>query len=140
MATDGPDFIRIDPESKVPPYEQIRSAVANAAAEGEIPVGYKLPTVRALAGHLSVAVNTVARAYRELEAAGVLSSRRRHGTTVTPEAAERARPGVARGGAPVGGAGGPTLEAAARAYLEQARRLGRTLDEAVEELRRIGGE
>ena len=67
-----PESIRIDPASKVPPYEQIRAAVAGAAAKGEVPVGYKLPTVRALAERLSVAVNTVARAYRELEQAGVV--------------------------------------------------------------------
>lgn len=76
------DPIRIDPTSKVPPYEQIRSAVANAAANGDMPVGYRLPTVRALAGELSVAVNTVARAYRELEQAGVVETRGRSGTFV----------------------------------------------------------
>ncbi|MBB4932060.1 DNA-binding transcriptional regulator YhcF (GntR family) [Lipingzhangella halophila] len=77
-----PDFIRIDPASKVPPYEQIRASVANAAARGDIPVGFKLPTVRALAERLSVAVNTVARAYRELEQAGVVETRGRSGTFV----------------------------------------------------------
>ncbi|CAM4333559.1 GntR family transcriptional regulator [Nocardiopsis rhodophaea] len=77
-----PGFIELDPSSKVPPYEQIRAAVANAAANGDIPVGYKLPTVRALAGELAVAVNTVARAYRELEQAGVVETRGRSGTFV----------------------------------------------------------
>ncbi|WP_046470771.1 GntR family transcriptional regulator [Allosalinactinospora lopnorensis] len=77
-----PDFIRIDPASKVPPYEQIRASVANAAANGDVPVGFKLPTVRALAERLSVAVNTVARAYRELEQAGVVETRGRSGTFV----------------------------------------------------------
>ncbi|MBB5434455.1 GntR family transcriptional regulator [Nocardiopsis composta] len=138
--SEEPLTVEVDPRSPVPPYEQIRTRLLELVRTGALAPGTRLPPIRQLAGDLGVAPNTVARAYRELEAAGVLSSRRRHGTTVTPEAAERARPGVARGGAPVGGAGGPTLEAAARAYLEQARRLGRTLDEAVEELRRIGGE
>ncbi|GAA3741671.1 DNA-binding transcriptional regulator YhcF (GntR family) [Spinactinospora alkalitolerans] len=77
-----PDLVRIDPASKVPPYEQIRAAIAHAAAQGELPVGHKLPTVRALAEELSVAVNTAARAYRELEQAGVVETRGRSGTFV----------------------------------------------------------
>ncbi|WP_017594818.1 GntR family transcriptional regulator [Nocardiopsis potens] len=116
MATDGPDFIRIDPESKVPPYEQIRSAVANAAAEGEIPVGYKLPTVRALAGHLSVAVNTVARAYRELEQAGVLETRGRSGTFVAAGGDDQRAEAVT----------------AARAYADVVSRLGLQRKEALD--------
>src|SRR5690606_17893665 len=135
--SEEPLTVEVDPRSPVPPYEQIRTRLLELVRTGALAPGTRLPPIRQLAGDLGVAPNTVARAYRELEAAGVLSSRRRHGTTVTPEAAERARPEAAHGG---GGAGGPTLEAAARAYLERARRLGRTLDEAVEELRRIGGE
>lgn len=76
------EFVRIDPESRVAPYEQIRTAIAHAAASGELPVGSKLPTVRALAGELSVAVNTAARAYRELEQAGVVETRGRSGTFI----------------------------------------------------------
>ncbi|RCV50255.1 GntR family transcriptional regulator [Marinitenerispora sediminis] len=111
-----PDFIRIDPASKTPPYEQIRLAVANAAARGELPVGYKLPTVRALAEDLSVAVNTAARAYRELEQAGVVETRGRSGTFVA--------------------AGGDRQRAealaAARAYAEVISRLGLDRAEALE--------
>jgi DNA-binding transcriptional regulator YhcF (GntR family) len=44
-----------------------------------------LPTVRDLAGQLNMAVNTVARAYRELEAAGLLETRGRFGTFVARE-------------------------------------------------------
>ena len=44
--------------------------------------GTRLPTVRELAGKLGLAVNTVARAYRELESAGVLETRGRFGTFV----------------------------------------------------------
>lgn len=77
-----PDLLTIDADSKTPPYEQIRSAVAAGAAEGRLPVGFKLPTVRALAEELSLAVNTVARAYRELEQAGVVETRGRFGTFI----------------------------------------------------------
>lgn len=74
--------VTIDTKSKVPPYEQVRSAVAAAAADGRLAVGLKLPTVRALAQQLSIAANTVARAYRELEQAGVVETRGRFGTFI----------------------------------------------------------
>ncbi|MEY9878076.1 DNA-binding transcriptional regulator YhcF (GntR family) [Streptacidiphilus sp. MAP12-33] len=75
-------LIALDPASPVPPFEQIRAQVAAAAASGEAPVGTKLPTVRKLAEELGLAVNTVAKAYRELEAAGVVETRGRAGTVV----------------------------------------------------------
>ena len=63
-----------------PPYEQIRSQIARQVADGELPPGTKLPTVRALAATLGIAPNTVARAYRELEHSGVVShAAQRHG-------------------------------------------------------------
>jgi DNA-binding transcriptional regulator YhcF (GntR family) len=75
-------LIALDPASHVPPFEQIRAQVAAAAASGEAPVGTKLPTVRKLAEDLGLAVNTVAKAYRELEVAGVVETRGRAGTVV----------------------------------------------------------
>ncbi|SEK24527.1 GntR family transcriptional regulator [Streptacidiphilus jiangxiensis] len=75
-------LIALDPSSHVPPFEQIRAQVAAAAASGEAPVGTKLPTVRKLAEDLGLAVNTVAKAYRELETAGVVETRGRAGTVV----------------------------------------------------------
>lgn len=69
------------------PYAQIRDQVAAQAREGTLTAGTRLPAVRALAGELGVAVNTVARAYRELEAAGLVETRGRHGTVVTARAA-----------------------------------------------------
>ncbi len=50
--------------------------------DGRLPPGTRLPTVRELAGQLGLAVNTVARAYRELETAGVVETRGRFGTFV----------------------------------------------------------
>lgn len=72
----------IDPESAVPPFEQVRAQLAHRIANGTLPVGTKLPTVRALAADLSLATNTVARAYRELETAGMIETRGRAGTFV----------------------------------------------------------
>ncbi|MBL0886501.1 GntR family transcriptional regulator [Myceligenerans indicum] len=77
-------MITIDAESSVPPFEQVRTGLARRMADGTLPVGARLPTVRALAGELGIAVNTVARAYRELEAARLVETRGRAGTFVSP--------------------------------------------------------
>lgn len=79
--------IQIEPASPVPPYEQVRTQIVALAREGELPAGTRLPTVRQLAGDLGLAVNTVARTYRELEGAGLVETRGRHGTFVTHRAA-----------------------------------------------------
>ena len=78
----------IDPHAPEPPYEQIRAQVAS----GTFAAGTKLPTVRALAEQLGLAPNTVARAYRELETAGVIETRGRSGSFValSRDAAEHA--------------------------------------------------
>jgi DNA-binding transcriptional regulator YhcF (GntR family) len=65
-----------------PPYEQVRTQLAGLIARGSLSEGDRLPTVRALAADLGLAVNTVARAYKELEAEGLVTTRRRAGTVV----------------------------------------------------------
>ena len=79
--------ITIDAGSATPPYEQVRLRIAELAADGTLAAGTKLPPVRALAADLGLAANTVARAYRELEAAGLVETRGRLGTVVTGRAA-----------------------------------------------------
>ncbi len=86
-----------DPAAAEPPFEQLRSQVARRAASGDLPAGAKLPTVRALAAELGLAANTVARAYRELEADGVVVTEGRRGTFVA--ATEAASSADARGAA-----------------------------------------
>jgi len=81
-ATGHAVILRVDPASPVPPYEQIRSQVATMIATGVLPKGHRLPTIRQLAADLGLAGGTVARAYRELEQAGLIVSRGRHGTSV----------------------------------------------------------
>ena len=76
----------IDPESSVPPYEQLRIRVATQVDDGTLASGAKLPTVRGLAAELGLAVNTVAKAYRALEADGVIETRGRAGTFVASAA------------------------------------------------------
>jgi GntR family transcriptional regulator len=75
-------ILRVDTASAVPPYEQIRSQIATMIATGILPVGQRLPTIRQLAADLGLAGGTIARAYRELEQAGLIRSRGRHGTFV----------------------------------------------------------
>lgn len=78
--------IRIDPSSAVPPFEQLRTRIVDDVARGALPAGTRLPTVRRLAEQLGIAPGTVARAYRELEAAGVIETRGRNGTFVSFDA------------------------------------------------------
>ncbi len=78
--------IEVDLGAGVPPYEQIRLQVLAHVSSRRLRAGDRLPTIRALASDLGVASGTVARAYRELEAAGVVVTRRRTGTTVADAA------------------------------------------------------
>lgn len=87
--------LRIDVASSVPPFEQIRAQVSGHIAAGDLQPGDRLPTVRDLASDLGIAVGTVQRAYRELEAQGLIVSRRRHGTTVAAHDATTATPSPA---------------------------------------------
>jgi DNA-binding transcriptional regulator YhcF (GntR family) len=100
--------LRVDRDSEVPPFEQIRAGVVAAITAGDLAPGDRLPTVRGLAEELGTAPNTVAKAYRELEADGVVETRGRHGTRVAldADASHRAAFG------------------AAQAYVERATRLG----------------
>lgn len=72
----------IDHDSAVPPYEQLRLQILTGVTSGEMVVGTKLPTVRAMAGSLELAVNTVAKAYRELEKSGTIETRGRRGSFI----------------------------------------------------------
>jgi DNA-binding transcriptional regulator YhcF (GntR family) len=76
------EWVRVDPQASKPLFDQLRSQVIDGIRAGRLPPGTRLPTVRELAGQLGMAVNTVARAYRELESAGILETRGRFGTFV----------------------------------------------------------
>jgi DNA-binding transcriptional regulator YhcF (GntR family) len=108
-------MISVDPASPMPPFEQVRAQLAAAMTGGELVAGTRLPTVRRLADDLGLAVNTVARAYRELEAAGLVETRGRGGTVVTA-AGDRTR---------------ERLQAAAQRYAALAHGLAVDPDEAV---------
>lgn len=74
--------IEVDLGTGVPPYEQIRLQVLAHVSAGRLAPDDRLPTIRTLAADLGVAPGTVQRAYRELEQAGVIATRRRTGTVV----------------------------------------------------------
>lgn len=82
---------QIDPQSKVPIYEQICRHVKFAIANASLIAGEHIPSVRELAMQAAVNVNTVARAYRDLQAEGILISIRGIGFVVAPDAPERCR-------------------------------------------------
>ncbi|HEX6514409.1 MAG TPA: GntR family transcriptional regulator [Nocardioidaceae bacterium] len=77
--------ITVDHAAATPPFEQVRAHIAGLIASGRLPSGTKLPTVRRLATDLRLATNTAARAYRELEADGLVVTHGRRGTFVNSE-------------------------------------------------------
>ncbi|WP_167108770.1 GntR family transcriptional regulator [Amycolatopsis granulosa] len=109
-------IVPVDPSSGVPPFEQVRSGLARRINDGTLAVGTKLPTVRGLAGELGIAPNTIARAYRELEDAGLIETRGRAGSFVAAAGDEsRAR-----------------AREAAESYAAVTRALGLSPDEALQ--------
>ncbi|GHF59319.1 GntR family transcriptional regulator [Deinococcus metalli] len=72
----------LDPAGPLPPYAQLRAALAQAIERGVLRPGDPLPTVRALAADLGLAVNTVAKTYAALKHDGLTENRAGAGTTV----------------------------------------------------------
>jgi DNA-binding transcriptional regulator YhcF (GntR family) len=86
--------LTVNPGDPTPPYEQLRRQLADLIESGQLVEGERLPPLRQLAGDLGLALGTVARTYRELEAARLVRSRRGAGTrvalsTLKPSARER---------------------------------------------------
>lgn len=106
-------ILQIDFRSGLPIYTQIVNQVQAQIASGIIKPGDQLPTVRALAEELRVNFNTVARAYRILDEARIISTQQGRGTYITekppPEVNEKLRR--------------ETLEALTHRFLSEAMRL-----------------
>jgi GntR family transcriptional regulator len=117
--------ISLDLRSDIPIYIQIVEQVRQQVVDGQLKPGDQLPTVRALASDLRINFNTVSRAYRLLDEAGVISTQQGRGTYILemppPEVAERLRT--------------ESLTALARRYLAETRRLGFSLEQAIDHLR-----
>lgn len=108
--------LEIDFRSGLPIYTQIMEQIRQKVADGELKVGDQLPTVRQLAADLRVNFNTVARAYRMLDEAGLISTQHGRGTYIwekpSPEILEQLRR--------------QSLEDLSRRFLAQAHRQGYT--------------
>jgi GntR family transcriptional regulator len=113
--------LAIDADSAMAPFEQVRTQIASAVAAGQLSAGTKLPTVRRLAADLGLAANTVARAYRELEADAVIATHGRRGTFVRSDVLDET---TAHSGA------ADLAKAAAADYVHTVRRLGLNSQEA----------
>ncbi|MCX6580759.1 MAG: GntR family transcriptional regulator [Candidatus Aminicenantes bacterium] len=75
---------KLDPKSGVPFYRQIIDQIRYGIARGSLEVGEQLPTVRALAVQLKVNLNTVNKAYKELEIKKILETQQGSGTFIGP--------------------------------------------------------
>lgn len=121
--------LRVDLDSPVPPYEQVRSQIADLVSSGALASGVRLPSVRQLAGDLGIAAGTVARAYKELEENGAVVGRGRHGTVV------RQDPPI-----PDGSRRQEALDLAAEQLAVTAQRLGFNMAETQAALRQAIGQ
>ncbi len=105
--------LHLDFRSGLPIYIQIMNQIEQLVSGGRLKPNDQLPTVRALASELRVNFNTVARAYRLLDEAGIISTQQGRGTYILekppPEVAKKLRE--------------ETLEALARQYIGEAKRL-----------------
>ena len=117
----SPLHLTIDHDSAASQFEQVRTQIASAVAAGQLSAGTRLPTVRGLAADLGLANVTVARAYRELEADGVIATHGRRGTFVRSDVLDER---TASSGA------ADLARAAAADYVHTVRRLGLNSQEA----------
>jgi len=117
---------KLDPKSGIPFYRQIIDQIRYGIAAGNLQVGEQLPTVRALAVDLKVNLNTVVKAYKELEIQNILQTQQGTGTFI--------------------GSGGPQinlkekqdkLHAISKDYWTVASSYGFSVDEMIEELKKF---
>jgi GntR family transcriptional regulator len=106
--------IQINFRSGIPIYIQIMDQIRQMVANGDLKPGEQLPTVRQLAIDLQVNWNTVARAYRLLDEAGLISTQQGRGTFIWEAPSEEATRRLHQ----------QTLEGLTRRYLAEAARLG----------------
>ena len=83
--------IHITTSDGVPIYLQVVNQIKYLVAAGRLVAGEELPAIRTLAEKLVVNPNTIARAYRELEIAGIVEKRRTSGTYVSDQGSPLAK-------------------------------------------------
>jgi len=111
--------IRIDFRSGVPIYAQIMEQIRQQVASGELKPGDQLPTVRQLATDLRVNWNTVARAYRLLDEAGLISTQQGRGTYIWEQPSSESTKILRH----------EALEGITKRYLAEVARMGYTPEE-----------
>lgn len=119
--------ISLDFRSDEALYLQIASQVQQLVARGELKLGDQLPTVRELATELRINFNTVGRAYRVLDETHLISTQRGRGTYIWEEPTEETMRQLKQ----------KSLEELARTYLEEAGRIGFSVEEALEAIKLI---
>jgi GntR family transcriptional regulator len=119
-------IVTVDTASGVPPYEQVREQVSRMIAAGVLPRGERLPTIQQLANDLQLAPGTVARAYKELEREGLVTSKRRKGTIVADRPAQLPTREIRE-----------ELDLAIERFVLQVRQLGAEPAEALERARAL---
>jgi GntR family transcriptional regulator len=87
--TPAQHVFRLNAASGVPFYRQIIDQVLLAVADGRLPAGAQLPTVRQLAVDLAINLNTVAKAYKEMEIRGIVETHQGTGTFVSARRSEQ---------------------------------------------------
>lgn len=119
--------IALDFRSNEPLYLQIARQVEQLVVQGELKLGDQLPTVRELATELRINFNTVGRAYHVLDETRLISTQRGRGTYIWEEPTEEMMRQLKK----------KSLEELTRSYRDDVIRLGYSLDDAVEELKRV---
>ena len=89
--TTAQHIFRLDSSTGVPFYRQIIDQVLLAVGDGRLRPGTQLPTVRQLAVDLSVNLNTVAKAYREMEIRGIVQTQQGTGTFIAARTGAKSR-------------------------------------------------
>ena len=116
--------LELDFRAGIPIYVQIMDQIKNLIASGELQPDDQLPTVRQLASDLRVNFNTVARAYRALDEAGLISTQHGRGTYILSPPNEQSTERIRH----------QALDGLTRGYLAQAHRLGFSPGEVLEDL------
>jgi len=119
---------KLDPKSGVPFYRQIIDQIRYGIASGQLTVGEQLPTVRALAVELKINLNTITKAYKELEIQSILETQQGTGTFIGPKAVvipEKEK--------------NAKLSDICQEFLMIARSYGFSLEEVINELKLKGG-
>jgi len=84
-------FLNINPANGIAIYDQVVRQVKFAVAQGAVKPGNLVPSVREMARELAINPNTVARAYQQLQADGVLEQVRGMGLEVTADAVKQCK-------------------------------------------------